>query len=190
MGRQPEQQPRLAHVVRRPGRGRALRTTSAGGRSSSGSASATTGVGLVARRRAPSWAAPHVPPAAKGSRAGARSLPREPPGRHVASSPRRKFPRRDWSRRPRGPRRKARGDATWRAWLPDGSWRGLSSPGWAARRGVARKQARDPMACERDPCVREGSCLAHPDCSAQCVDDPECVQRCAEVESRSDGLGH
>jgi hypothetical protein len=54
---------------------------------------------------------------------------------------------------------------------------------------VENAQARDPMKCERDPaCARARA--AYPDCTKQCVDDPECVQRCGEIQSSTDGLGH
>jgi hypothetical protein len=43
-----------------------------------------------------------------------------------------------------------------------------------------RAAARDPMKCEQNPdCAsRRG---AYMDCSRQCVDNPECVNRCVEA---------
>jgi hypothetical protein len=73
------------------------------------------------------------------------------------------------------------------------AWRWIAA--WALFTGLgcgaseATQQARDPMKCERDPACAKAR-LAYPDCTKQCVDDPVCVERCAEVESTSDGLGH
>jgi hypothetical protein len=48
--------------------------------------------------------------------------------------------------------------------------------------------ARDPMKCERDPsCARARESYA--DCTRQCVDAPECVRRCEQVQKQTDGLG-
>jgi hypothetical protein len=48
--------------------------------------------------------------------------------------------------------------------------------------------ARDPMHCERDPaCARNRG--AYADCSAQCDDNPECVDRCRQMQVDR-GLGH
>ncbi|MCL2449929.1 MAG: hypothetical protein FWD17_13365 [Polyangiaceae bacterium] len=48
--------------------------------------------------------------------------------------------------------------------------------------------ARDPVSCERDPnCARyKGS---YSDCTKQCADNPECVDRCRQAQS-DPGLGH
>ena len=46
-----------------------------------------------------------------------------------------------------------------------------------------RAASKDPMKCERDP-----SCKSHErafDCSAQCSDDPACVERCAEIQQQT-----
>jgi hypothetical protein len=49
--------------------------------------------------------------------------------------------------------------------------------------------ARDPMRCERDPsCARGRSSYA--DCTKQCVDDPECMDRCQQVQQGVDRMGH
>ncbi len=49
--------------------------------------------------------------------------------------------------------------------------------------------ARDPMRCERDPgCARARGGYA--DCSRQCADNPECVDRCQQVQKQMDSLGH
>jgi len=61
----------------------------------------------------------------------------------------------------------------------------LMGAGCAASEKAAQ---RDPMQCERDPaCARARG--AYPDCSRQCNDDPECVDRCREAQSDR-GLGH
>ena len=49
--------------------------------------------------------------------------------------------------------------------------------------------SKDPMKCERDPACARGR-GAYPDCSKQCVDDPECVDRCRQVQQGTDSLGH
>jgi hypothetical protein len=48
--------------------------------------------------------------------------------------------------------------------------------------------ARDPMHCERDPACSKAR-GAYPDCTRQCNDDPECVDRCRQVQQGSDSLG-
>jgi hypothetical protein len=49
--------------------------------------------------------------------------------------------------------------------------------------------ARDPMKCERDPnCARARG--SYVDCTKQCVDDPQCVDLCTEMQKRTDSLGH
>ncbi len=54
---------------------------------------------------------------------------------------------------------------------------------------VTRAPSRDPMRCERDPaCAKARG--AYPDCSRQCADDPECMDRCQSVQQGSDALGH
>jgi hypothetical protein len=51
-----------------------------------------------------------------------------------------------------------------------------------------RSAARDPMRCERDPaCAKARG--SYVDCSRQCVDNPECVARCDEVQAGT-SLGH
>jgi len=47
--------------------------------------------------------------------------------------------------------------------------------------------AKDPMRCERDPVCAKQRAGFH-DCSFQCVDNPECMDRCREMNS--DGIGH
>ncbi len=49
--------------------------------------------------------------------------------------------------------------------------------------------ARDPMKCERDPsCTKARGGYA--DCSRQCADNPDCVDRCQQVQKQMDSLGH
>jgi hypothetical protein len=49
--------------------------------------------------------------------------------------------------------------------------------------------ARDPMKCERDPsCAKARGGYA--DCTRQCSDNPECVDRCQQVQKQMDSLGH
>jgi hypothetical protein len=49
--------------------------------------------------------------------------------------------------------------------------------------------ARDPMKCERDPsCAKQRGGYA--DCTRQCADNPECVDRCQQVQKQMDSLGH
>jgi hypothetical protein len=43
-----------------------------------------------------------------------------------------------------------------------------------------RAQARDPMKCEQNPNCAAGR-GAYMDCSRQCADNPECVDRCIEA---------
>jgi hypothetical protein len=53
--------------------------------------------------------------------------------------------------------------------------------------GAQNAAQRDPMRCERDPrCGRARS--AATDCTLQCNDNPECVDRCREAEV--DRMGH
>ena len=48
---------------------------------------------------------------------------------------------------------------------------------------------KDPVMCERDPaCAKARG--AYADCSRQCVDEPECMDRCRQVQAGVDGLGH
>ena len=61
-----------------------------------------------------------------------------------------------------------------------------TAPACASAQSAA---ARDPMKCERDPnCSRGRSSYA--DCTRQCVDNPECVARCEQVQRQVDGVGH
>jgi hypothetical protein len=49
--------------------------------------------------------------------------------------------------------------------------------------------AQDPMKCERDPsCSRARA--SYVDCTRQCVDDPECMRLCEDVQQQTDSLGH
>jgi hypothetical protein len=69
-------------------------------------------------------------------------------------------------------------------WLIFGSILGTSSSCGAAQSAARR----DPMHCERDPdCARYRG--TYSDCSKQCSDNPECVDRCREAQSDR-GLGH
>jgi hypothetical protein len=43
-----------------------------------------------------------------------------------------------------------------------------------------KAEQRDPMTCERNPKCASGRGV-YVDCSRQCSDDPECVQRCTEA---------
>ncbi len=55
----------------------------------------------------------------------------------------------------------------------------------AATEGAAR---RDPVRCERDPaCARQKG--AYSDCTQQCNDNPDCMDRCREAQP-DPGLGH
>jgi hypothetical protein len=50
---------------------------------------------------------------------------------------------------------------------------------------VEKAAAKDPMVCERDPnCSRGRS--SYQDCYRQCVDDPQCVERCQSVQQQID----
>ncbi len=54
---------------------------------------------------------------------------------------------------------------------------------------VEKAPAHDPMRCERDPaCAKARG--AYPDCSRQCADDPDCVDRCNQVQQGTDKMGH
>ena len=54
----------------------------------------------------------------------------------------------------------------------------------AAERGARE----DPMKCERDPkCDKKRGRTF--DCSAQCTDDPACMERCEQVQAPNK-LGH
>jgi hypothetical protein len=55
--------------------------------------------------------------------------------------------------------------------------------------GVQSAAAQDPMKCERDPSCARGR-ASYVDCTKQCVDDPQCVELCGEVQQTTDGLGH
>jgi hypothetical protein len=48
-------------------------------------------------------------------------------------------------------------------------------------------QSSDPMKCERDPTCTKAR-AGYRDCSFQCQDDPECMDRCRGADP--DGLGH
>jgi hypothetical protein len=42
--------------------------------------------------------------------------------------------------------------------------------------------AKDPMKCERDPdCAKKRG--KNTDCTTQCVDNPECMDRCAQMSA-------
>jgi hypothetical protein len=49
--------------------------------------------------------------------------------------------------------------------------------------------ARDPMKCERDPSCARGR-ASYADCTRQCADAPECIQRCEQVQRQTDNIGH
>jgi hypothetical protein len=54
--------------------------------------------------------------------------------------------------------------------------------------GAAEKAAaKDPVRCERDPSCGKGRDV-YIDCSKQCVDDPECTDRCRGMQT--DRVGH
>ena len=54
--------------------------------------------------------------------------------------------------------------------------------------GAQSAAARDPMKCERDPsCARARGSYA--DCTRQCADAPECMQRCEQIQKTTDSLG-
>jgi len=49
-----------------------------------------------------------------------------------------------------------------------------------------RAAAQDPMRCERDPNCSKGR-STYVDCSRQCNDDPECTDRCREMQIDRNG---
>lgn len=61
--------------------------------------------------------------------------------------------------------------------------------GLTACAAMERAAARDPMRCERDPACQKAK-SAYADCSRQCADDPECMDRCRQVQQGTDSLGH
>ncbi len=65
----------------------------------------------------------------------------------------------------------------------------LAMLGLAACGAAQAAAARDPMHCERDPACSKAR-GAYPDCTRQCVDDPECMDRCRQVQEETDSLGH
>ena len=57
----------------------------------------------------------------------------------------------------------------------------------AACSGARNAAQRDPMKCERDPaCAKARG--SYSDCTQQCVDNPECVDRCRGAQV--DRMGH
>jgi hypothetical protein len=57
----------------------------------------------------------------------------------------------------------------------------------AACSSVRNAAARDPMKCEQDPaCAKARG--TYSDCTQQCVDNPECVDRCRGLQV--DRMGH
>jgi hypothetical protein len=67
------------------------------------------------------------------------------------------------------------------------AWCALLAAAVSACSSVQSAAARDPMHCERDPsCSKARGSYA--DCSKQCADDPECVDRCRQIQA--DRLGH
>lgn len=62
----------------------------------------------------------------------------------------------------------------------------LSGGGCASTQNAA---AHDPLKCERDPsCARARGSYA--DCTKQCADAPDCMQRCEQMQKQTDSLGH
>jgi len=54
---------------------------------------------------------------------------------------------------------------------------------------VVNAASKDPMKCERDPkCSRYRS--SYVDCTQQCVDDPECMRLCEQIQQRTDSMAH
>jgi hypothetical protein len=53
---------------------------------------------------------------------------------------------------------------------------------------VQKAAAQDPMRCEQDPNCSKGR-SSYQDCTRQCVDDPQCMERCEAVQSGIDGQG-
>jgi len=47
--------------------------------------------------------------------------------------------------------------------------------------------AKDPQKCERDPKCKKNDKAN--DCSAQCSDDPACVDRCREIQTQTGTMG-
>lgn len=56
-------------------------------------------------------------------------------------------------------------------------------------KSLEKAAKQDPLKCERDAkCDKKrGRTL---DCSRQCNDDPECMDRCEQVQAPNGGLGH
>ena len=48
--------------------------------------------------------------------------------------------------------------------------------------------ARDPMKCERDPSCSKAR-ASYVNCSKQCVDDPQCIDLCKEIQNGVDSAG-
>jgi hypothetical protein len=57
----------------------------------------------------------------------------------------------------------------------------LGLAGAAGCGSVERAAAHDPMRCERDPACSKGR-DNYADCTKQCVDDPECTDRCRTMQ--------
>ncbi len=47
--------------------------------------------------------------------------------------------------------------------------------------------AKDPLKCERDPNCQKRDRMN--DCTAQCVDDPACMDRCRQFQQGTTGAG-
>jgi hypothetical protein len=52
--------------------------------------------------------------------------------------------------------------------------------------GAHKYATKDPLKCERDPTCQQ---KRGDDCWTQCVDDPECVDRCRQIQGAQDGMG-
>jgi hypothetical protein len=74
------------------------------------------------------------------------------------------------------------------SWAVACSLLGFLSLGSIGCRATQAAAARDPVSCERDPnCTRYRG--AYSECTRQCSDNPECVDRCRQAQS-DPGLGH
>jgi hypothetical protein len=62
----------------------------------------------------------------------------------------------------------------------------LAGAGLSCGATVENAAAKDPMKCERNPACASGR-ASYADCTRQCVDDPECVSLCKQIQNGVDG---
>ncbi|HXN31541.1 MAG TPA: hypothetical protein VN894_06750 [Polyangiaceae bacterium] len=65
-------------------------------------------------------------------------------------------------------------------------WFALAGAGLSCGAAAENAAARDPMKCERNPACAQGR-SSYADCTRQCVDDPQCVSLCREIQGGVDG---